>query len=220
MAQFYFWRPISSDTKSTTFDPEKTGKMIHPATRIKYIDDTIGYGVFATEFIPKGTITWVRDTLDREISPSDFDELAEAVRETALTYSYRNSKGNYLLPWDHTRYVNHSFFANTMLTPYGFEIALCDIHPGDQITNDYGTLNIIESFEPNDEGHERKMVHPDDLIRFHEQYDIALKEAILKIEDHMQPLGDLLPQPTRETIHRIITGQEELVSILACYYQK
>ena len=46
--------------------------MIHPNTQIQYINDLIGYGVFATEFIPKGTITYVKDSLELEISPADF----------------------------------------------------------------------------------------------------------------------------------------------------
>lgn len=193
--------------------------MIHPATRVKYIDDSIGYGVFATEFIPKGTITWVRDSLDREISPVEFEALPQMVKETALTYSYRNSKGNYILPWDHTRYTNHSFFPNTILTPYNFEISIKDIQAGEQITNDYGTLNIIESFEPNNEGHERKIVYPNDIKRFWKQYDLAIHQSILQIESNKQPLWNILSNACRESIHKIIHHQKKPISILINFYE-
>ena len=39
--------------------------MIHPDTELRYVNDAIGYGVFATRHIPCGTITWVRDHLDQ-----------------------------------------------------------------------------------------------------------------------------------------------------------
>lgn len=47
--------------------------MIHPKTELKYISNTIGFGVVATNFIPAGTITWVLDELDQEFSPSEFE---------------------------------------------------------------------------------------------------------------------------------------------------
>jgi hypothetical protein len=37
--------------------------MIHPWTELRFINDSIGYGVFATQFIPKGTIVWALDDL-------------------------------------------------------------------------------------------------------------------------------------------------------------
>ena len=44
--------------------------MIHPDTELRFINDKIGYGVVATKFIPKGTITWVLDKVDRFFTPS------------------------------------------------------------------------------------------------------------------------------------------------------
>ena len=49
--------------------------MIHPKTEIKFINNEVGYGVVATEFIPAGTITWVLDKLDREFSPKEFEAM-------------------------------------------------------------------------------------------------------------------------------------------------
>ena len=36
--------------------------MIHPDTELRFIDATLGFGVFATRFIRRGTVTWVRET--------------------------------------------------------------------------------------------------------------------------------------------------------------
>lgn len=46
--------------------------MIHPKTELRFISKEVGYGVFATDFIPAGTITWVLDKLDREFLPEEF----------------------------------------------------------------------------------------------------------------------------------------------------
>ena len=43
--------------------------MIHPSTELKYVSPEIGIGVVATEFIPKGTITWALDPLDQVFPP-------------------------------------------------------------------------------------------------------------------------------------------------------
>ena len=45
--------------------------MIHPSTEIRYIDDVVGLGVFATTRLAKGTITYVWDPLEIEILPDD-----------------------------------------------------------------------------------------------------------------------------------------------------
>lgn len=37
--------------------------MIHPDTEVRFINPEKGYGLVATKFIPKGTITWVQDDL-------------------------------------------------------------------------------------------------------------------------------------------------------------
>ncbi len=37
--------------------------MIHSKTELKFINDLVGYGVFATETIPEGTIVYVKDSL-------------------------------------------------------------------------------------------------------------------------------------------------------------
>ena len=114
--------------------------MLHPHTELKFVSPEIGYGIFATALIPRGTITWVKDELDRVVSKDDLDKMTQANLENLLKYSYRNSKGNYVFCWDLTRYVNHSYKPNSILTTLGFEIAIRDILPGEEMTNDYGTL--------------------------------------------------------------------------------
>ena len=194
--------------------------MIHPKTEIKFISDDIGYGVVATKFIPAGTITWVLDKLDREFTPEEVNSFEPFYKNIIDTYSFRNNKGNLVLCWDNGRFVNHSFNSNCLTTAYDFEIAVRDIQPGEQLTDDYGYLNISEPFRGIDEGTERKIVHPNDLVNFHKIWDKKIDKVfgnILKLE---QPLRALIDDKLWRKVENIIEGQEPMDSILINYYKE
>ena len=58
------------------------------------------------------------------------------------TYAYADAAGNSILCWDHARCVNHSCEPSMLGLGAAFEIAVRDIAPGDQVTCDYGGLNL------------------------------------------------------------------------------
>lgn len=194
--------------------------MIHPKTELKFINSEIGYGVVAKEFIPKGTITWVLDELDREFTPEDIMRFSPLHQEILDIYTYRNNKGNFVLCWDNARYVNHSFKSNCLTTAYDFEIAVRDIHEGEQLTDDYGYLNIPRPFKAMDEGTERKVVYPDDLTRYYRDWDRQLDEAFKNILNVNQPLRQLISQSLWGKVSKISEGRMQMDSILNCYYQE
>lgn len=193
--------------------------MIHPHTEIKHISNEVGYGVVAIDFIPAGTITWVLDKLDQEFSPTDFQNMDPIYQDILDTYTFRNNKGNLILCWDNGRYVNHSFNSNCLTTAYDFEIAIRDIYPGEQLTDDYGYLNISEPFEGIDEGTERKIVYPNDLENFYQEWDKKIQHVFPRIIDREQPLRKLIDDELWNKIHRIIEGKVSMDSILNNYYQ-
>jgi hypothetical protein len=194
--------------------------MIFPKTELRFISDEIGYGVVATEFIPKGTITWALDALDREFTPKQLSEMDPMYQQILDFFTYRNNKGNFVFCWDFGRYVNHSFNANCISTAYDFEVAIRDIHPGEQLTDDYGYLNIQEPFEAVDEGTDRKLVYPDDLIRHHQEWDDKVKTVFHLIPTLNQPLKKVLSNETWQTIENIVNGKQEMKSILDCYFEE
>lgn len=189
--------------------------MLHPYTELKFVSPEIGYGIFATALIPKGTITWVKDELDRIIPKEDLGKMSAANLENLLKYSYRNSAGDYVFCWDLTRYVNHSYNPNSMLTTMGFEIAIRDILPGEEMTNDYGTLNIIESFEcANGPSLDRDKVCPDDLKLFYALWDMQIGNAFECLAKHTQPLEGFLTPKQKEEIKLIEQGTKPYASVL------
>lgn len=192
--------------------------MIHPHIELKFIRKEIGYGVVATRCIPKGTITWVMDALDQRFTEQEILELGPLYADILDKYTYRDATGEYILCWDHARFVNHSFYPNCMTTAYDFELAVRDIQPGEELTNDYGTLNVADPFHCLPEkGANRKIVMPDDLLYFFHEWDCQLVSAFkhfLKVE---QPLARFLPQKVYSKAVAIANGECEMDSIVSCY---
>lgn len=189
--------------------------MIHPHTEVRLIDEEIGRGVFATAFIPRGTITWVGDGLDREFTPAEVAAFDPVHREILDRYSYRTAVGDYFFCWDHTRYMNHSFRPTCLPTAYGVEIAVRDIAAGEELTNDYGCLNIIETFTPRGEAGEdgRREVRPDDLARYHPRWDARIAAAITFLTEVDQPLAYLIEAGTLQALRDAAAGRTTMRSI-------
>ncbi len=192
---------------------------MHPDTKLKWISEEIGFGVIATRRIPKGTITWVQDELDG-IFPPDFPEnIKPLTRELLEKYSFRNSKGEHILCWDIAKFVNHSFRSNCLSTAYNFEIAIRDIEVGEELTDDYGYLNLSESFVPEDEGTERKVVHPDDILKCYQEWDEILDSVFPLISKKQQPLFELLEENLKKEIAEISKGKKKLKSTRSLYFE-
>lgn len=192
--------------------------MMHPDTEIQFISEEIGYGVVATAFIPRGTITWVQDELDQIYTPQQVNAMKETSQKMMEKFSFRNNKGNFVLCWDLSKYVNHSFRSNCLSTAYDFEIAVRDIHPGEELTDDYGYLNVTEEFTAKDEGTARSKVYPDDLVHFHSEWDDQLENTFPHIKEVKQPLMELLSEEVKEKLKMILKGEKEMDSILSVYY--
>lgn len=193
--------------------------MIHPHTELKFINAQKGYGVVATRLIPKGTITWVHDPLDQLFTSEQIEKLEPEFQQILHTYSYRDNKGRYVLCWDHSRFVNHSFNSNCMSTAYNFELAVRDIYPGEELTDNYGYLNLSEPFECLPEpGTERTVVLPDDLLNYYREWDAQLADAFGHFNQVEQPFRQFIEPGYAGLIDKIAGGEAQADSILTCYY--
>lgn len=193
---------------------------MHPDTEVRFINEVIGYGVVAKKFIPCGTITWVQDDLDRVFSATEVENLHSKIQEQLEKFSFRNNKGYLVLCWDQAKYVNHSFNANCLSSAYDFEVAVRDIQPGEQLTDDYGYLNISEPFKAVDEGTGRDTVYPDDLLKYYVKWDRQLQTAFQDFEQVAQPLIQLVPRAVLEKVTASLRNKEPLDSILNLYFKE
>jgi hypothetical protein len=169
--------------------------MIHPDIELRYIDDVMGFGVFATRFIPRGTVTWVRDDLDQVIAPIRVTSLPPPYRSLLDRYTFRNAAGYHILCWDLGRYMNHSCTPTCLGLDDEFEVAVRDLYPGDELTDDYATLYLQE--------HEsfsclcgslacRGRVTPQDAAIQTALWREELAAALEHLPQVAQPLGPLL----------------------------
>lgn len=193
--------------------------MIHPDTALRFISPEKGYGVVATKFIPKGTITWIMDPLDQVFSPERVHQFPQGIQEILATYSYRDHNGDYVLCWDNARFVNHSFHSNCISTAYNFELAVRDIQAGEELTDDYGYLNLTEPFDCiHEKDTSRTRVMPDDLLHFYPEWDEQLKDAFLEYNKVSQPLAAYIERQYDKKVRDVAAGNAEMDSILNCYY--
>lgn len=105
-----------------------------------------GTGLFADEFIPKGTIIWRFDErVDRLIDREAVETLPEPAKSHIYRYCGLLENGKYLQTGDNDRYINHSDAPNTVSRPFLEDLtAARDIQAGEEITEDYRVFDFSE----------------------------------------------------------------------------
>jgi len=189
--------------------------MIHPDTELKLINPHIGYGVFATAFMPKGTIVYIKDPFDIEVAPEQYDALDDLLRSQVERYSYIDERGMRILSWDMAKFVNHRCDCNTMSTGYGFEIAIKDIQAGDEITDEYGLFNMGADMPLSCGCAQcRGLLRPDDIDTYYPVWDEVTRSAVDRVHAVSQPLWSLLDSQTLEEMEGYLAGRLTYKSVL------
>ncbi len=190
--------------------------MMHPDTEIQSRGGHTGQlGVFSTADIPKGTIVFVKDDLDIEISRQQYQGLGKLRQKYVDKYAYAEASGTKIVSWDQGKYVNHCCRPNSMSTGWGPEIAIEDIPAGREITDEYGLLNI-----------EAKMtclcgvagcrgtVTPDDIKSWGTFWDEQIQAALIVVGLVEQPLWHLLPKDGAQAIEGYANGKAPYRSVM------
>ena len=190
--------------------------MIHPDTELRFINDSIGYGVFATKNIPKGTIVYVKDSLEQVITPTDYLMHHREMQDIIDKYSYIDEYGNRIVSWDFAKYVNHCCNCNTISTGYGFEIAIRDILAGEQITDEYGIFNLDkEMILVCGENQCRKRITPHDFEIYYKQWDLKIINSISHLFEVAQPLMPFIDAKTRSDLNEFYYNPKLYKSVYA-----
>jgi uncharacterized protein len=181
--------------------------MVHPDTELRFVNFEIGFGVFATRLIPRGAITWVQDELDRVLTPEKVRQLGPNYAAVLAKYSYVNRWGESVLCWDLARYMNHSCTPSCLSPGYNFELAIRDIAPGEELTDDYATLNLSGSFKCFCRGPAcRNTIREDDFFTLADQWDQAVREVFPLMAKVPQPLWDLVKE--KQEVQTALAGGE------------
>ena len=183
--------------------------MIHPDTQLKWINAHIGWGVFATAFIPRGTIVYVQDALDIVITVDSPLLTDPRYRQWIDKYSIIEPSGNRVMCWDIAKYVNHCCHYNALSTGYGFEIAVRDIYTDEELTDDYGLFNLQEEIKLACHYEDcRKVARSDDFDTYGHEWDRVIQETLPKLEMVPQPLLKYLDAGTYADLMSYLgTGQ-------------
>lgn len=115
--------------------------MLTVKTQIKQ-SRIAGIGLFAAQFIPKGTIVWTyKEKLDALFTKEEIEQFSFASQEQFYNYAYLDKTyGQYLLCGDDGRFFNHSPVPNCDDSEKNVTMALQDINSGDELTVDYTTF--------------------------------------------------------------------------------
>jgi hypothetical protein len=185
--------------------------MLHPHTEIRYINDDMGLGVFATKPIPKGTLLWVLCPLDRLMTDAEIVALPAPQKRLIDHYAFRDIYGRMVLCWDGGRYVNHSCDPVMLPLDYGVEIAARDIAVGEELTCDYSELNLVQALtcacgSPRCRGR----ISKEDTDALWQQMDQQVRDALQLAGKVQQPLMEYAKYPN--FIRRLLDDPSRLGS--------
>ncbi|REJ83228.1 MAG: SET domain-containing protein-lysine N-methyltransferase [Acidobacteria bacterium] len=139
----------------------------------------------------------MHDALDVEL-PARTRLPADLYESLVERYSYVRADGSRILPWDFTRYMNHSCDATSFLLGANLEIAVRDVREGEQLTSDYASLNLERGFDclcgsPSC----RRRVEPSDYEALAPAWDRLIVDSLQTASDVAQPLADWFPRDGR-----------------------
>jgi uncharacterized protein len=162
--------------------------MVHPSTELRCVNDRIGNGVYAMTMIPRGTIIWTLCASDKLFTEQQVREMPQEYQNYLATYAYINAEGLYVLCCDNGRYMNHCCEPTNLGIGENVEIAVRDILPGEQVTCEYGTLNLNGTLECHCGSPRcRGIIRSDDVMRYGAEWDAIVRLAL--------PFGLQVPQP-------------------------
>ncbi len=163
--------------------------MMHPDTELRFISPEVGHGVYATAPIAKGTVVWVLCRFDRVFTPAEVDALPAAYQPLVERYAYVDQFGDYILCWDNARSINHSCDFNMIGVGHDFEVATRDIQAGEQITCEYGGLNLSGRLRCRCGSPKcRGVITGEDALRLWKEWDGIVRDSLDVAVDVPQPL--------------------------------
>ncbi len=112
--------------------------MLRVKTKLKN-SNLHGMGLFADEFIPKGTITWKYDPeFDTAFTDEQVKRMPNVAQLIFWHYAYLDKDiGKYVLCSDDQRFINHSNGAFNIKSTTKFDTAIIDINIGEELICNY-----------------------------------------------------------------------------------
>jgi SET domain-containing protein len=116
--------------------------MLIVKTKIK-ASQLHGIGLFADEFIPKGTLIFKESIFTKKFTEQEYEELPQLQQDFIKHYGYFLD-GIWKLSIDNDRFMNHSYTPNTGEPDYETTISLVDINIDEEITCNYDLIGCYK----------------------------------------------------------------------------
>jgi hypothetical protein len=202
--------------------------MLHPSHELRFINPVIGYGVFATELISKGTIVRFVDSLDIKILPKTYESLNDKFREIVEHFCPINVEGDGVLTWDNAKYINHSCDSNLLITAHQLSIAVRDIVKDEEITLDYMLLDAYLNIQKEGEGIScqcgspncRKIINNLDIDSYLPIFISRLNEALTCSLQVKQPLFDFMDTKEKNELIKAFQNHSDCSKIMLEFLKK
>jgi len=101
-----------------------------------------GIGLFADEFIPKGTVIFKESIFTKKFTEQEYEQLPQLQKEYIKHYCYFLDDV-WKCSLDNDRFMNHSDNPNTIEPDTLTTVASIDINIGDEITTNYNLIGTV-----------------------------------------------------------------------------
>ncbi|NJN55016.1 MAG: SET domain-containing protein [Anaerolineae bacterium] len=165
---------------------------------------------------------YVEDPLDIVIPPDSPVLENPVLRPIIDKYAVLEPGQRRVIGWDAAKYVNHCCHANIISTGYGFEIALRDIQPGEEMRDEYGIFNLGWTMELNCQFADvcRGFLRADDFETYRDGWDAEIQVALKQVMDVEQPLWALLDAETAVALRHFLDTGEGYQSVEELHYER
>lgn len=191
--------------------------MIHPDAELRWVSEAVGWGVFAGKEIPRGSLVWVKDSLDQVLTPEQVESLPPILQRQADIYGFTDARGDTVLCWDLGRFVNHHCAPSSLSSGLDFDVAIRTIPAGGEITTHYAQLNLDRPFHClcGWRGCENTIL-PADFERHAAAWDRQIGAALQDAAEVRQPLWSLVANS--ELVLEVTRGDAPLPSVMLNRY--
>lgn len=193
--------------------------MIHPDTDLHVFDGQIGPGVRAIKSIPRGTLLWVRDSLDRVLRDETKRRMPELIQSDCARLGYQDHRGYWVLCWDNAKFVNHSCAPTMRGVGHDAMIAVRDVKAGEEITCDYAECNLEAPLECRCGAATcRGVIASDDLVLRWQDWQREVDGALLLANSVSQPLVEVAIH--RLALERVLRGDSRPLNLREVYFDR
>ena len=120
-------------------------------------------------------------------------------------YCFVGADSSLILCWDIARFVNHSCAPSCLAPGYDFEVAVRDIKSGEELTDDYASLNLETDFECDCGCPEcRGTVRSDDALRLVDHWDEQVAGVFPRLREVEQPLWTFVNEKEKEQVAKVL----------------